>query len=85
MIAITIRKQPSHNRKEPGIFSTTSRGPARGSHDRGGYDLLGLSAEQVCSTIQGGSADKKLAQGDVPPLLLKNEESGGPKFAFGFF
>ena len=37
------------------------------------------SAEQ-----QGVSADKKLAQGDVPPLLLKNEESDGPEFAFGF-
>ena len=34
--------------------------------------------------VQGESADKKLAQGDVPPLLLKNEESGGPEFAFGF-
>ena len=29
--------------------------------------------------VQGGSADKKLAQGDVPPLLLKNEETDGPK------
>ena len=43
-VTITIRKHPSHNRKEPGIFSTSSRGPARRSHDRRGYDLLGLSA-----------------------------------------
>ena len=41
-ITITIRKHPSHNREEPGISSTTNRGPARGSHDRGGYDLLML-------------------------------------------
>ena len=29
--------------------------------------------------VQGEPVDKKLAQGDVPPLLLKNEESDGPK------
>ena len=34
--------------------------------------------------LQGEPTDKKLAQGDVPPLLLKNEESDGPEFAFGF-
>ena len=38
----------------------------------------------ICSPLQGDSVDKKLAQGDVPPLLLKNEESDGPEFAFGF-
>ena len=27
---------------------------------------------------------KKLAQGEVPPLLLKNVETGGPKTAFAF-
>ena len=36
------------------------------------------------SKVQSEPVDKKLAQGDVPPLLLKNEESGGPEFAFGF-
>ena len=43
-ITITIRKHPSHNREEPGISSTCNRGPARRSHDRRGYNLLGLSA-----------------------------------------
>ena len=31
------------------------------------------------SNYTGVSVDKKLAQGDVPPLLLKNEETDGPK------
>ena len=39
---------------------------------------------QVFTRVQGESAEKKLAQGDVPPLLLKTEESDGPEFAFGF-
>ena len=29
--------------------------------------------------LQRRPTDKKLAQGDVPPLLLKNEETDGPK------
>ena len=40
---------------------------------------------QETRLLQSEPVDKKLAQGDVPPLLLKNEESDGPEFAFGFF
>ena len=35
--------------------------------------------EPTLKQLQGEPLDKKLAQGDVPPLLLKNEESDGPK------
>ena len=35
-------------------------------------------------SIQGESVIKKLAQGNVPPLLLKNACFGGPQTAFAF-
>jgi len=34
--------------------------------------------------LQGKPADKKLAQGKVPPFLLKIVGVAGPKTAFGF-
>ena len=64
-ITITIRKHPSHNREEPGISSTTNRGPARGSHDRGGYDLLVLSAGMFDHTPW----HPHLPQGTIPGLV----------------
>ena len=64
-ITITIRKHPSHNRKAPGIFSTRDRGPARGSHDRGGYDLLVLSAGMFDHTPW----HPHLPQGTTPRLV----------------
>ena len=47
------------------MFSTTNRGPARGSHDRGGYDLLGLSAGMFDHT----SWHPYLPQGTTPGLV----------------
>ena len=64
-ITITIRKHPSHNREEPGIFSTCNRGPARRSHDRRGYDLLGLSAGMFDHTYW----HPHLPQGTTPGLV----------------
>ena len=48
------------------------------------FDLLICEFAVPKRTVQSEPVDKKLAQGDVPPLLLKNEESDGPEFAFGF-
>ena len=35
-------------------------------------------------TLQGKRADKKLARGEVPPLVLKIEGVVGPETAFAF-
>ena len=39
---------------------------------------------QIRNWLQGESAIKKLAQGKVPPLLLKKGHVAGPKTAFAF-
>ena len=34
--------------------------------------------------VQGEPTNKKLAQGELPPLVLKKGHVGGPKTAFAF-
>ena len=34
--------------------------------------------------VQGEPVDKKLARGEVPPLILKKGHVAGPKTAFAF-
>ena len=46
--------------------------------------LVQVPVIEIELTIQEGSADKKLAQGNVPPLLLKNACFRGPQTAFAF-
>ena len=50
--------------------------------------LLAASLQTIITCtivhVQGESVDKKLAQGNVPPLLLKNACFRGPQTAFAF-
>ena len=55
---------------------------ARASSTFGSAGFL-KRVRRVC-TVQGRRAVKKLAQGDVPPLLLKMEGVIGPETAFAF-
>ena len=48
-----------------------------------GWDGKGVGVS-VGLGVQGESAIKKLARGDVPPFLLKSVEIGGPQTAFAF-
>ena len=48
------------------------------------FDLQFLGWTPPKRTVQGESSIKKLAQGEVPPLFLKNVETGGPETAFAF-
>ena len=42
--------------------------------------MKSVENEPTTDSVQGESADKKLAQGDVPPLFLKNPCFEDPKF-----